>query len=86
MPEIQELRVVGKPSVAQDIIMVIITITTEKQTNLICLNSRHNDVEEIVVETNMTIVETGPAQVEVPAIITIGGQTDTMIVDMAEVT
>ena len=41
---------------------------------------------EIVVETNMTIVETGPAQVEAQAIITIGGQTGIMIVDMAEVT
>ena len=75
----------GKRSVAQDTIRVIITITIAKQKDLICLNSRRKDVGEIVVEINMTIVETDPAQGEVQAILTIVGQTDIMIVDMAEI-
>ena len=76
---------VGKRSVAQDTTMVIITITTTKGKDLICLSSRRKGVGEIVEETNMTIVETDPAQVEAQAIITIVGQTGIMIVDMAEI-
>ena len=76
---------VGKRSVAQDTTMVIITITKTKGKDLICLSSRRKDVGEIVEETNMTIVETDPAQVEAQAIITIVGQTGNMIVDMAEI-
>ena len=75
----------GKRSVAQDTIRVIITITIAKRKGLICLNSRRKDVGEIVVEINMTIVETDPAQVEAQAILTIVGQTGIMIVDMAEI-